>query len=71
MFRALKDLTIGTTACPSDIDACNSWNPTDIFVRTYDKNKEFSKSFAFRMKTDSEKKLNKKFWILRKNFKIN
>ena len=41
MFRALKDLTIGTTACPSDIDACNSWNPTDIFVRTYDKNKEF------------------------------
>ena len=59
MFRALKDLTIGTTACPSDIDACNSWNPTDIFVRTYDKKKEFSKSFAFRMKTDSEKKLTK------------
>ena len=57
MFRALKDLTIGTTACPSDIDPCNSWNPTDIFVRTYDKKKEFSKSFAFRMKTDSEKKL--------------
>ena len=41
MFRALKDLTIGTTACPSDIDACNSWNPTDIFVRTYDKKKNF------------------------------
>ena len=59
MFRALKDLTLGTTACPSDIDACNSWNPTDIFVRTYDKKKEFSKSFAFRMKTDSEKKLTK------------
>ncbi len=57
IFRALKDLTIGTTACPSDIDPCNSWNPTDIFVRTYDKKKEFSKSFAFRMKADSEKKL--------------
>ena len=57
MFRALKDLTIGTTACPSDIDPCNSWNPTDIFVRTYDKKKQFSKSFAFRMKTDAEKKL--------------
>ena len=55
MFRALKYLTIGTSSCPSYIDACNSWNPTDIFVRTYDKNKEFSKSFAFRMKTDSEK----------------
>jgi aminomethyltransferase len=57
MFRALKDLTCGTSACPSDIDPCNSWNPTDIFVRTYDKNKEFRKSFAFRMKTDSETKL--------------
>ena len=57
MFRALKDLTCGTTACPSDIDPCNSWNPTDIFVRTYDRNKEFTKSFAFRMKTDSETKL--------------
>jgi len=57
MFKALKDLTCGTTACPSDIDPCNSWNPTDIFVRTYDKKKEFRKSFAFRMKTDSEKKL--------------
>ena len=34
MFKALKDLTIGTTACPSDIDPCNSWNPTNIFVRT-------------------------------------
>ena len=57
LFRALKDLTCGTTACPSDIDPCNSWNPTDIFVRTYDKKKEFTKSFAYRMKADSEKKL--------------
>jgi len=57
MFKALKDLTCGTTACPSDIDPCNSWNPTEIFVRTYDKKKEFRKSFAFRMKTDSETKL--------------
>ena len=57
IFRALKDLTCGTTACPSDIDSCNGWNPTDIFVRTYDKKKEFSKSFGFRMKTDSENKL--------------
>ena len=32
-------------------------DPTDIFVRTYDGKKEFKKSFAFRMKTDSEKKL--------------
>ena len=57
IVKALKDLTCGASACPSDIDPCNSWNPTDIFVRTYDKNKEFTKSFAFRMKTDSEPKL--------------
>ncbi len=59
IVRALKDLTCGTSACPSDIDPCNSWNPTNIFVRTYDKKNEFTKSFAFRMKTDSEPKLTK------------
>jgi len=57
LFRALKDLTCGTTACPSDIDDCNGWDPTDIFVRVYDKKKEFSKAVAFRMKTDSDPKL--------------
>ena len=57
IFKALKDLTCGTTACPSDIDSCNGWNPTDIFVRTYEKSKEFTKSYGFRMKTDSENKL--------------
>ena len=69
-FRALKDLTCGTTACPSDIDACNSWNPTDIFVRTYDKNKEFTKSFAFRMKTDSERKLTRNTGFYEKTSKL-
>ena len=59
LMRALKDITCGTSACPSDIDPCNSWNPTNIFVRTYDNKKEFTKSFAFRMKTDSETKLTK------------
>tara|TARA_B100001996_G_scaffold73919_1_gene54537 strand:- start:748 stop:3084 length:2337 start_codon:yes stop_codon:yes gene_type:complete len=59
LLKALKDITCGASACPSDIDPCNSWNPTEIFVRTYDGKKEFKKSFAFRMKTDSEKKLTK------------
>ena len=59
ILRALKDLTCGTSACPSDIDPCNSWNPTDIFVRTYEKKREFTKSFAFRMKPDAELKLTK------------
>ncbi len=70
IFRALKDLTCGTTACPSDIDACNSWNPTDIFVRTYDKKKEFTKSFAFRMKTDSEPKLTRNTGFYERTSKI-
>ena len=70
MFRALKDLTCGTTACPSDIDPCNSWNPTDIFVRTYDRNKEFTKSFAFRMKTDSETKLTRNTGFHEKTSKL-
>ena len=70
MFKALKDLTCGTTACPSDIDACNSWNPTDIFVRTYDKKKEFRKSFAFRMKTDSETKLTRNTGFYEKTSKL-
>ena len=70
LFRALKDLTVGTSACPSDIDACNSWNPTDIFVRTYDGKKEFKRSFAFRMKTDSEKKLTKHSGFYEKTSKL-
>merc|ERR1711965_868799 len=70
IFKALKDLTCGTTACPSDIDSCNGWNPTDIFVRTYNKNKEFTKSFAFRMKTDSEKKLTRNSGFYEKTSKL-
>jgi aminomethyltransferase len=37
LFRALKDLTCVSSACPCDVDAANGWNPTDIFVRTYAK----------------------------------
>ena len=69
-FRALKDLTCGTSACPSDIDPCNSWNPTDIFVRTYDSKKEFSKSFGFRMKTDSDLKLTRNSGFYEKTSKL-
>ncbi|MDC0569074.1 aminomethyltransferase family protein, partial [bacterium] len=57
LFRALKDLTCVSSACPCDVDAANGWNPTDIFVRTYGKNNKYSKAIAFRMKTDSEPKL--------------
>ena len=70
LLRALKDLTCGTTACPSDIDNCNGWNPTDIFVRIYDKKKEFSKAIAFRMKTDSEPKLTRETGFHKKTSKL-
>jgi len=57
LFRALKNLTCVSSACPCDVDAANGWNPTDIFVRTYPKEKKYSKAIAFRMKTDAEPKL--------------
>ena len=56
--------------CPSDIDDCNGWDPTDIFVRVYDKKKEFSKAVAFRMKTDSEPKLTKETGFHKKTSKL-
>ncbi len=57
LFRALKDLTCASSACPCDVDPANGWNPTDIFVRTYPKEKKISKGVAFRVNTDSEPKL--------------
>ena len=41
LFRALKDLTCISSACPCDVDAANGWNPTDIFVRTYSNNNKY------------------------------
>ena len=57
LFRALKDLICASSACPCDVDPANGWNPTDIFVRTYAKDKKISKGVAFRVNTDSEPKL--------------
>ena len=48
LFRATKDLICASSACPCDVDAANGWNPTDIFVRTYAKDKKISKGVAFR-----------------------
>ncbi len=59
LFRALKDLTCASSACPCDVDPANGWNPTDIFVRTYPKEKKISKGVAFRVSTNSEPKLTK------------
>mgnify|MGYP005988856997 CR=1 FL=1 len=48
MVRALSDLVCISTACPCDIDPANGWNPTDIQVRVYDSNNDFSRSIGWR-----------------------
>ena len=70
LFRALKDLTCISSACPCDVDAANGWNPTDIFVRTYPKEKKYSKAIAFRMKTDAEPKLTQETGFHKKTSKL-
>lgn len=57
LFRAMTDLVCASTACPDDIDATNAWNPTDIHVRVYPANHEFSRAIAYRMTPDSDAKL--------------
>ncbi len=70
LFRALKDLTCVSSACPCDIDAANGWNPTDIFVRIYPKEKKISKGVAFRVNTDSEPKLTQETGFHKKTSKL-
>ncbi len=57
LMRATTDLVCASSGCPSDIDACNGWNPTDIHVRVYPEKNLFSKAIATRMTPDSEAKL--------------
>jgi len=58
-MRALKDLVCVSSACPDDIDPANGWNPTDIHVRVYPAENEFSTAVAYRMTPDAEPKLTK------------
>jgi aminomethyltransferase len=59
LFQAQKDLVCVTSACPSDIDPANDWNPSDIYVRTYSKKNAFSKSIGYRKNADSDFMLTK------------
>ena len=70
LFRATKDLICASSACPCDVDPANGWNPTDIFVRTYPKEKKYSKAVAFRMKEDSKPKLTKETGFHKKTSKL-
>jgi aminomethyltransferase len=59
LFQAQKDLVCVSSACPSDIDPANDWNPTDIYVRVYNENKIFSKSIGYRKNAESDFMLTK------------
>ena len=48
LLRALSDLVCVSTACPSDIDPSNGWNPTDIQVRVYGENRRMQRSIGWR-----------------------
>ena len=59
LFKAQKDLVCVSSACPSDIEPANDWNPTDIYVRVYNEKNKFSKSIGYRKNADSDFMLTK------------
>jgi aminomethyltransferase len=59
LFQAQKDLVCVSSACPSDTEPSNDWNPTDIYVRVYNEKNRFSKSIGYRKNADSDFMLTK------------
>tara|TARA_Y100001970_G_scaffold279342_1_gene386504 strand:+ start:2093 stop:4447 length:2355 start_codon:yes stop_codon:yes gene_type:complete len=59
LLQAQKDLVCVSSGCPDDIDPSNDWNPTDIYVRVYSKNKAFAKAIGYRKNADSDFMLTK------------
>jgi aminomethyltransferase len=49
LLRAMTDLVCASSSCTDDVDPANGWHPTDIHIRIYDKDCEFSKGIAHRM----------------------
>ena len=54
LMRALTDLVCASSACPDDIDPANGWDPTDIHIRIYGAENQFSKAVAMRMTPDAD-----------------
>ncbi|TVQ52852.1 MAG: DUF1989 domain-containing protein, partial [Rhodobacteraceae bacterium] len=54
LMRAMTDLVCFSTACPSDIDATNGFDPTEIQIRVYDGAERFSRAVAWRKTPDAE-----------------
>ena len=74
LMRALTDLVCVSSSCPDDIDPANSWNPTDIHIRTYADTEKFSTAMAYRMTPHAEPQLTRetafhsRFSALTRNF---
>lgn len=60
LLRAQTDLLCVSTACPCDIDPANGWSPSDIQVRTYQHNEDFSRSVGYRKSTEADVENTKK-----------
>lgn len=60
LLRAQTDLLCVSTACPCDIDPANGWSPSDIQVRTYQHNEDFSRSIGYRKSTEADVENTKK-----------
>lgn len=59
LLRALSDLVCGASACPSDIDASNGWQLSEIQVRVYPANTPFKRAIGYRMTPDTPTLLTK------------
>ncbi|GAB2514007.1 DUF1989 domain-containing protein [Nocardia heshunensis] len=53
LLRAATDLVCASSACPDDIDPANGWQPTDVHVRVYDRERKFSVAMASRVTPDA------------------
>ena len=60
LLQALTDLVCVSSACPSDINPANGWNPTDIQVRVYKENEDFERSIGWRPSPEADMKETKK-----------
>jgi aminomethyltransferase len=57
LLRALKDMVCATSSCADDVFVTNGYHPTDILVRVYGPETQFSKGMAHRMTSDAEPRL--------------
>ncbi|WP_033289339.1 DUF1989 domain-containing protein [Amycolatopsis jejuensis] len=49
LMRAMTDLVCASSACPDDIDPSNAWHPTDVHLRVYPAERQFSVAIAHRV----------------------